>query len=285
MYLFNLASFYFFNSQVSIWYIDHSVEELLFSKLAIWRIGLEGNWSSLNNLDRVLRIEWTSESPGWPIATPAAGPPRVSVGLGPQPQESTRTSWAIYQCCQSRSHTLRTTEMECVIYDRREEWDMTLRWGRIKEEKLGDKDATFHALLARMSGSATHFTIPGRAENGENEFSESKHSHPSTAVGVHGTRMWGVQCWWRVTVPGEAAKWFAVACVNEALSKHFKILNQYLTCKTSFLVSLGLCLVPSLLKSPNSAFSFLSLLRQCSAFVWWKVAPTRWTYTVSPASA
>lgn len=46
-----------------------------------------------------------------------------------------------------------------------------MRWGR-KKEKLGDKGAPFHFLLARVFGSATHFMIAVTPQDQENEFRE-----------------------------------------------------------------------------------------------------------------
>lgn len=47
-----------------------------------------------------------------------------------------------------------------------------MRWGRKKEEKLGDKGAPFHVLLARVFGSAAHFMTAVTPQDQENEFHE-----------------------------------------------------------------------------------------------------------------
>lgn len=53
-----------------------------------------------------------------------------------------------------------------------------MRWGR-KKEKLGDKGAPFHVLLARVFGSATHFMIAVTPRiKRMSSVSGPEHSHP-----------------------------------------------------------------------------------------------------------
>lgn len=235
----------------------------------------------------VLNFRWASESLGWPIAPLITGPHSefLTQSVSAGPQESLAISWVIQMLPAKWPHFENPWNRVCEMWQIKE-MRYVIEVGQEKGE-VGRQGCSFPCPIGKSIWECCTFH-DSSGSPGSREWVPCVGLNTVTPENGCGIKTGSVcevcstVCVYLVRQRSDLQwlTWMKLCGSDSATKIHLSLVNLF-----SFLSSLGLWLVPLLFPSHNSLSPFLSHLRQCSVFVWWKVELTRWIYMVWPALA